>query len=217
MLAQFGLNFAAVSMLGVTGVLAVTVFLVSFIFFIYKIAKDSYTHTNGFIKTVLKIFLVIFDLLFAGQVAFFVMEMVNQVDIIAFMNTVTFDMVESLYISMVAITVITLALVFYRNTNSKIYVTPKYRIDGRRINEKAIKREAKEAKKAEKKAAKEAKKAAKKAQAEKDAKADEPVERGFKNEKVVQTEPVAEAPVVESPAVEEKVELPKVVAHRKSR
>ena len=30
-------------------------------------------------------------------------------------------------------------------------------------------------------------------------------------------EPVAEAPVVESPAVEEKVELPKVVAHRKSR
>lgn len=223
------ISFNSLCILGVTALIALSTLLVSFMFFIWKIAKDAVTHTNGFVKTVLKVFLCIFDLVLTAQVAMFAVDivMMKPLEILPYIGGITFDDVSAIYLTVSAIVVITLALIFYRNTNRKIYVTTQYRVDGRRINEKAIKKAEKQAKKAEKKAAK---KAAKEA-ARQDIKDDEPVEIGVKTEvvdlpapeapKAEETPAVEEAPKAEeTPAVEEAPAAPvlkKVVAHKRAK
>ena len=205
-----------------TAVFAVFTLVMSVMLVIYKIAKDSRTHTNGFVKTTLKVFILLFDALLGYQTAMLALDILKMKpsEFKTYCETLSVGAFTHVFLTVIAIFALMAMLVFYRNVNRKIYVASGYNLSGKEIDadwqKKMEKAKAKAQKKADDKAAKEEKKAQKKAEAR--AKKIAKLEAEALEEKAA--EPVEDSNVkTEAPAVEAEPEAEpekkKVVAHRR--
>ena len=196
-----------------TAAFAVLTLLLSMMFVIYKIASDCRTHTNGFVKTVLKVFIILFDGLLGYQTAMVALDVLklSPKAFEAYCDALTKSTFDHVYLTVTVVFVLVAMLLFYRNTNRKIYVTSGYRLDGKEIDAKWKKGLEKEQKKAEKRAAADEKKAEKKAaseakRAEKIAAKEEKRKKAVEDAKAAEPVEVAETKASEAPA--EPVEAP---------